>query len=80
MEIIVKSKYDSLSLLAIIRIYIAPQFKNYEEIEVEDGIRIFGTGMNIVIKIVPEYRTHYKLIMSDAALDKINRIKEILEE
>lgn len=80
MEIIVKYKYDLLSLLTIIRIYIAPQFKNYEEIEVEDGICIFGIGMNIVIKIVPEYRTHYKSIMSDAELDKINRIKEIIEE
>lgn len=80
MEIIVKSRDDMIALKSLFKLCLSDKCPGMLILEYPHEFRILNTGEYIKVSLVPEYNTVYKGVEYSKDRDKIDRIREILNE
>lgn len=85
MTLIVKNEYDFITFRNLMR----ESIHNFPNAHIEEftdpdtnhlTFRILNLGIYIECQLIPEYITQYKEVYYDRTLDKLERIREILDE
>lgn len=80
MEIIVKSRSDMLKLKNLFNLCLSDKCSAMMIVDDPDAFTILNTGQHIKARVIPQYETVYKVVEHSEDRDKLDRIKEILEE